>query len=486
MTRLFELIVALIIVAVLALVVGVLLPSTGHIERSVEVSKDIRHVYDVFDNYRRFPDYSGLGAFDPGAKYQQSEDKWYGPGASISWTGNEEAGAGKLTIASAEPDFDAVEDAGKATIVWDLDNDWHGTNKHFTIKLKRTGRSQKLVKIDWAYDVDYGWSLINRYSGLYINGNPDTLIKYSLENFENVLASVPNISYSDLHPKIVDTPQQPVLLVSTKAKRNLSELDAASDTAMERIKAAMKKLGVHQAGPRIRITTNYGDENYTFDVAVPIDTDTLTLDGKDYTLSVPKSPATDAAGGAASVAGASVASADSSATPAEASSADNADDDDVGPKPGTMDDEGRLVVDGKVRGLLVFGGKALEAVWYGSPAGVPATRKSLQAYAMTHGYPFDSVNENMRMYDLQVRADGSKNDEGEEVAYDEQAFKIYLPLKDAPEQTPEQAAGMEVEDPFAESGDDEGEPSGASSVPAGASSAPADASSAPAEAASAD
>ncbi len=478
MTRLFELIVALVIVAVLALIVGVLLPSTGHIERSVEVSKDIRHVYDVFNNYRRFPSYSGLRAFDPQAKYQQSEDKWYGPGASISWTGNKEAGSGKLTIASAEPDFDKVEEEGKATIVWDLENDWHGTDKHFTINMKRTGRSQRLVKIDWAYDVDYGWSLINRYSGLYINGSPDTLIKYSLENLENMLASIPNIDYSDMDPKIVDTPSQPVLLVSTEAKRNLTELDAATDTAMERIKDAMKKIGVHQAGPRIRITTNYGDQNYTFDVAVPIDTDTVTLDGKKYTLAEPRPPKADAAGSTSSAEGASVATADSAAAPAKAGSAGKSGDGELGPKPGSLDDQGRLIIDGKVRGLMAFGGKALEATWYGSPAGVPVTRKSLQAYAMTHGYPYNSTDSKMRMYDRQVRAYGSKlGEDGKEVAYDEQAFKIYLPLLDAPEQTPEQAAGMEVEDPFAASEEENG--------PAEGGSAPAPAASAPAEAASA-
>ncbi len=486
MTRLLELIVALVIVAVLALVVGVLLPSSGHIDRSTEVSKDIRHVYDVFDNFRRFPNYSGLRSFDPNAKYEQSNDKWYGPGSSISWTGNKEAGSGKLTVASAEPDFDKVEDAGEATIVWDLENDWHGTNKHFTIKMKRTGRSQKLVKIDWAYDVDYGWNLVNRYSGLYINGRPDTVIKYSLENLENMLASIPNVDYSDLAPKIVDTPEQPVLLVSTTSKRNLTELDAASDSAMQRIQDAMKKLGVKQAGPRIRITTNYGDQNYSFDVAVPIDTDTVKLDGEEYTFTKPDPAKAEAAAGASAAAEGSVAAA-GSAAPAEAGSAGKAGksgDKEAGPKPGTLDEQGRLIIDGKVRGLMAFGGKALEAVWYGSPAGVPATRKSLQAYAMTHGYPYNTTDAGMRMYDRQTRAEGSKNDDGDEVAYDEQAFKVYLPLKDSPEQTPEQAAGIDVEDPYAHTDDedgDDGEPASAGTSPSVASS-----SAAPAEAASAE
>ena len=53
MTRLLEFIVALVIVAVLGVVVGVAMPSTGHVEREMLISKDLRQVYDVFSNFRR-------------------------------------------------------------------------------------------------------------------------------------------------------------------------------------------------------------------------------------------------------------------------------------------------------------------------------------------------------------------------------------------------------------------------------------------------
>ncbi|HET7268049.1 MAG TPA: polyketide cyclase, partial [Oleiagrimonas sp.] len=400
MTRLLELIVAIVIVAILALIVGVCLPSSGHIERSTTVSKDIRHVYDILNNFRRFPDYSVLNAYKEGVEYQQSKNDWYGPGAWISWSGKGKngkqgtgpVGHGKLTIASAKPGFDKVELAGKAKIVWDIDNDWHGTDKHFTIQLDRTGRQQKLVKITWSYDVDYGWNLINRYAGLYIHGRPDTFIKRSIHNLGNVLAGIPSIRYNDLDPKIVDTPQQPILVVSTQAKRNLTQMGAAADKAEAKIKAAMKELGLKAAGPRIRFTTNYGDTKVLFDVAIPIQSDTVTIDGKEYTLTVPKpqsglptdlASASSTASASSAATAASVATASSSA-PAEAGSVAKADDksaddkaegeDEIGPHPGTLDDKGRLIITKDVRAMLAFGGKALQGVWYGSPAGVPVTR----------------------------------------------------------------------------------------------------------------
>lgn len=494
MTRLLELIVAIVIVAILALIVGVCLPSSGHIERSTTVSKDIRHVYDILDNFRRFPDYSVLNAYKEGVEYHQSKDKWYGPGSSISWTGKGKngkkgtgpVGHGKLTIVSAKPGFDKVELAGKATIVWDIDNDWHGTGKHFTINLERTGRQQKLVKITWAYDADYGWNLINRYAGLYIHGRPDAFIKRSLHNIGNILASIPNIRYNDLDPKIVDTPQQPVLVVSTQSKRNLTQMDVAADKAEAKILAAMKELGLKAAGPRIRFTTNYGDTKVLFDVAIPIQSDTVTIDDKDYTLTVPQAPSglpTDMAEAS------SVATAASSA-PAEAGTVAKADDksaddqskseDEVGPKLGTLDDHGRLIISKDVRGMLAFGGKALQGVWYGSPAGVPVTRLRLKAYAETHGYPFDAVAH--RLYDKQVKGYGDMGPNGKPLAYDQQFFKILLPLAKAPKQTPEQAAGMEPRNPFAEMANASSAPANASSAPASAGSAPAKASSAAGEA----
>lgn len=460
MMRLFELIVALIIVAILAVVVAVALPSSGHVERSLLVSKNIRDVYDMLDGFHKFPEYAVLRAYDPQMQYEFSgaEKTWAGPGASISWTSNvAKVGNGKLTVVSDKPGFDKVNETGSAHVVWSLKNGWRGSNKMFTIDLKRTGRSQKLVKVTWSYDVDYGWNLLDRYSDLYIHGEPDSLIQYSLNNLQNLLASVPSIDYGDLIPQIVDTPQQPVLFVSTQAKRNLNDVDTATDAAMLQIKAAMKKLGVKQAGPRTTFTTNYGDTSYAFDVAVPINASTLKIDGQSYDLTVPKkrslaemaaeASSTAAAGSVAGAGSSALAHAGSSAlahagssAPANAASVASA------PKPGSRNKSGELLVDGSVRGMLAFGGKALTGEWNGSPAGVPTTRVRLEAYATTHGYRFDEVVHHP--YDVQKVAYQSKRANGEEVAYDEQTFEVYLPLSFAPTQTPEQAAGIKPPAPY--------------------------------------
>ena len=241
MMRVLEFVVALIIVAVAGVVVGVIMPGSGHVERSLVVGKDMRQVYDVLDNFRRFPDYSVLGTYDRNIKYAFS-GKPYGPGAAISWTsGSSEAkvGNGKLTIASAEPSFEKVDSTAKsAKIIWNLDNDWRGQDKHFTLDLDRQGSRNQLTKITWGYDVAYGFNLIDRYSNLYIHGNPDAFIQFSLTSLQNVLAGVPNIDYTKLIPYIEQTQPTPALMVSTQIDRKggLVALDDATATAEKQIR----------------------------------------------------------------------------------------------------------------------------------------------------------------------------------------------------------------------------------------------------------
>jgi hypothetical protein len=459
MTRLLEFIVAIVIVAVLGVVVGVAMPSTGHVEREVLISKDLRQVYDVFSNFRRFQDFSVLRTYDPKLQYELS-GKAYGPGAKISWKANDpKLGDGSLEIASIDPGFAQITDAGKGTIVWNLENNWRGHDKKYTIKLERTGRSQKLVKVNWAYDTSYGFNLIDRFSNLYIHGDPDAQIQFSLSNLQNLMASIPNIDYSKMVPSIVEQPAKPILFVSTTAPRTLDDVDTASDKAMAEIQAAAKKLGVNIVSPRITFTTNWGDQNYTFDVAAEIDATTIKINGQDVELTAAQRPTLDAAAPAeASTAGAP-------AAPADAAT------------PGSKDKLGRVVVDGNVKATLAFGGKALKADWNGTGAGLPQTRQMLAAYSQTHGYKYDDVT--FRPYDIQVKA--PVNNKGTIEGYDEQKFEIYLPLQgdNLPDQTPEQEAGMK------QPGLDDAAPAGSSSAPAAAGTAPAPAGTAPAPASTA-
>ncbi|WP_243039728.1 polyketide cyclase [Dyella sedimenti] len=447
MMRVLEFIVALVIVAVVAVVVGVVMPGSGHVERSLVVGKDMRQVYDVLNNFRRFPEYTVQREYDRNVKFDFG-GKAYGPGAELSWSSTDDkVGNGKLTIASADPTFDKVDaQAKKATIVWNLDNDWRGNDKHFTLDLERQGSRGQLTKVTWSYDVDYGFNLINRYSNLYIHGDPDAFIQFTVNNLQNVLASVQNVDYTKLIPYIEQTQPTPVLLVSTSIERKggLEALNDATDKAIGQIQAAAKKLGVTTTGPRIIYTTNYGDQTYTFDVAMPISATSLNVGGQTVELAAAKSP-------------------DLSTAPAEASTSANAaaSGDNT---PGGHDRFGRLIVDNDVRAFLAFGGPALKAVWNGTAAGVPQTRDLLKAYSQTHGYKFDEVVN--RFYDIEAKPEVKQGDDVKQYA----EYDVYLPLSWAPDQTPEQEAG--IKPPSLDDNSDQAPASsGSAAAPASAASA---------------
>jgi hypothetical protein len=138
--------------------------------------------------------------------------------------------------------------------------------------------------------------------------------------------------------------------------------------------------------------------------------------------------------------------------------------------PGSNDKYGRLIIDQDVRATMIPGGPALKGEWNGTYAGVPQTRDELEAYAQTHGYKYDTVVN--RFYDILARPEqiDTNNNITQYARYD-----VYLPLSDAPEQTPEQEAGIQPptldEAPAASS-------SSAAPAAAGSAAAPAEAASA--------
>lgn len=385
MTRILEFIVAAIIVFALAVVVGLALPSSGHIERSVDISHNLRHIDDMLSNFRRFPEWGSVRMMDGQAKFAL-EGPGSGKGAKISWT-------------SAKPNpgngsYEVTEKDQDKSIVWKVDGPWKGENKRYTITLEPQ-KNGRITKVTWAYDVDYGWDLIARYSGLYINGDPATQIQLNLASLQQQMASIPNVDYSQIEIFVADVPAQPMLVVATTAPRSLDEVDAATTKAMEEIQAVMKKNNLTAAGPRQTITVEWGDENYTFEVAQPVSSANLKIDGKDFVIG-PAQPPTLAEQNA-----------EETEPPA--------------PVPGQLDRKGNLVVSGNVVARNGYAGKALVTTWTGSPAGLPLMRLSLKAYAMSQGYRFnESVN---RFFDLPLTDPAT-------TAVDEQQFKVYLPITD--------------------------------------------------------
>ncbi len=382
MIRIFEMLVALLIVFVLAVLVGVALPDHGHVERSVEIPSPVRQVYDTLNGFRRFQQYTGLRGLDPAMKTSLSGPE-AGVGAKVAWTSaSPKLRDGSLTITESKED---------TSLKMTLDNDWIGTDKTYAITLTPSANG-RTVRVTESYDVNYGWNLLWRFGGLYINGEPSAVVQGTLASLSAMMAGFPNTDYRDQDIKVVEITAKPLFLIATQAPRSLDEVADATSAAKEKLDAALKKAGLTQAGTMMIITTEWGDENYSFSVAVPVDRPDFTIDGKTITIAAPVAKSEDDTSSSAD------------AAPLVA---------------GDTDKKGLQVVEGDVRAALWYQGTALYTEYTGSAAQLPLLRLNQKAYAETHGYRYSEAGLG-RPWDENVSA--------VDAAADQQTFRVYLPI----------------------------------------------------------
>lgn len=260
MTRVLEFIIALAIVLALFIGVGALLPSHRVFTHSLETNRPMAVVYDLLNSFTRFKDWNPLRQHDPLAVYSVSGPK-SGVGARLDYRS-------RLT-AIGDGSWQLVESELGEKVKYDLVNESRGTNKTMQFRLKKVKRN---VEITQRYDVDYGWNLMGRYSGLYVSRNVGDDVKRGLNNFTNLLASIPRFDYSmlDTEIKIAEIPPQNVLYVPTNSPRSTEGIILAVDNNWKWIKQVMDKNGLEAAGPLRLVTTEYGAENYAFDLMQPV------------------------------------------------------------------------------------------------------------------------------------------------------------------------------------------------------------------------
>ncbi|WP_028920550.1 polyketide cyclase [Pseudoxanthomonas suwonensis] len=267
MTRLIEFLIALGIVAVLALVVGVVLPDHRHISESVETNRKMTIVYDTVNNLRRFKDWNPLVLRDPKVQLNVSGAS-EGVGARLDYASTQgQIGKGSWEI---------VESIPNEKVVIKVEDERRGHDKTVQFLLEPTGKNNRNVKITQTYDVDYGWDLIGRYAGLYVSRHVGDDIKLGLGRMSTMLAGVPNFDYRaegvplvDL--KLVELPAEDLLVVNAgNIDRNNDAIKQSIKNNLEWIKRTMEANNLEAAGPVRIITTDFGAEKYAFDVALPV------------------------------------------------------------------------------------------------------------------------------------------------------------------------------------------------------------------------
>lgn len=268
MTRMIELLVSLAIVAALFLAVAMILPSSRHLEDSVETNRRLTIVYDTLNSLRRWSHWNPVAAKDPNIQIKLSGPE-EGVGARLDYSSQEGGvGVGSWEIVANEP--------GKR-IAYAMTSDDRGVNKRTEFFLTPTGRGGRNVEITQSYDVDYGWNLLGRYAGMYVRSSVGEDMKLGLARLTNMLAAVPNYDYAALSktdpsmvPTVSERPAENLLVVTAAVDRNNEVVQRTMLNNMQWIDKVMAANNLEAAGPVRMITNEFGRETYSFDVAQPV------------------------------------------------------------------------------------------------------------------------------------------------------------------------------------------------------------------------
>ena len=275
MTRLLEFLIALAIVLALFLAVGLVLPSKRHLQESSETNRRMTIVFDTINNVRRLKDWNQLVPHNPAElKYSGGDENHSGVGARVDFASKDKAlGTGHWEITeSVVP----ASTGGGGKVAYAIEDSKPGGDKKTVFTLEPTGKNGRNVKVIQTYDVDYGWNLFGRFSGMYVSRHVGDSVKASLSKLTNMLATVPNFDYraegSRLTGlKLVDLPAENLLVVTAgNIDRNNEVIKASIKANQEWIKRVMESNGLEAAGPVRIITTDFGAEKYAFDIAQPV------------------------------------------------------------------------------------------------------------------------------------------------------------------------------------------------------------------------
>src|SRR6478752_303184 len=239
MVRFIEFVISLLIVVALFVVIALFLPSRRIYSYSVETNRPITTVYDLFNGFSRFKDWNPLLRYDKNARTEISGPAM-GKGAKFSYHSRQNIiGDGSWEIIESSPD----------TIKYRLVGPDRGADKTMTIKLEKTGQNNRNVKITQEYRVNYGWDLIGRYAGMYVNRNIGDDVKRGLDKFSSLLATVPKFDYSQHAGEFsfVDAPMQDALVANGPLRIVTTEF--TSDTYAFDVVQTVRKADAPEGQP---------------------------------------------------------------------------------------------------------------------------------------------------------------------------------------------------------------------------------------------
>lgn len=146
----------LLILLILLAVIGLLLPSTANVERSIVIDAPAQRIFPHINSMRAFHAWSPWTDVDPSTRYE-FEGPEQGVGSRMTWSsGDDRVGEGSQEISASDP----AQRVETQLVFGDKGN---GVA---TFLLEPEGES---TRVRWQFRTQFGWDLFGRYVGLMLD-----------------------------------------------------------------------------------------------------------------------------------------------------------------------------------------------------------------------------------------------------------------------------------------------------------------------------
>lgn len=169
----------LLILLILLAVIGLLLPSSTAVERSIVIDAPAAKVFPHLNGMRAFHAWSPWSDIDPETVYT-FEGPEQGVGSRMSWySGNQRVGQGSQEITISIPDQQVESalqfgDKGSGTATFLLQAQGQGT------------------EVRWRFSTEFGWDLFARYVGLMMDSMIGSQYERGLDALKAMVESPPD------------------------------------------------------------------------------------------------------------------------------------------------------------------------------------------------------------------------------------------------------------------------------------------------------
>lgn len=237
--------------------VGLFLPSTAHVERSIVVDAPQATVFALTNGYARFNEWSPWAEMDADTEYTY-EGPSCGVGAKMSWiSDNKNVGSGSQEVVFSTP-FDEVK--------VQLDFGEQGIADAFYHFIPVDGG----VNVTWGFDTDFGFNLIGRWFGLFFDSMIGSDYEKGLANLKALAESLPDADWSELEVSLVEI--DPIVIASTRGScpHEMGQIGPALAKAYGKVASFLAKNRLDQAGMPLVINHEWKTD-YVFEAGIPID-----------------------------------------------------------------------------------------------------------------------------------------------------------------------------------------------------------------------